>query len=134
MLTLVPTRLVRSRDGRPGAIAVVQECVNVIISEARRRQLQMWRNKLLKLLFLLLLFVGLRGGPASSSEAIEEVSDQRMAAMLTKWMAMAMAKGKPEEQSNGVGDVSLGDDPSAAPCCIISGVDSRGGEEVRHSQ
>ncbi|KAG0584698.1 hypothetical protein KC19_3G228900 [Ceratodon purpureus] len=66
-------------------------------------------------------FVGLRGGPAGFAEAIEEPGDRTMAAMLTEWMAVAMAKASREEHSSGVGEVStLGDGRSAAPCCIIS--------------
>lgn len=57
-------------------------------------------------------FVGLRDGPASFMEMIEEASDRRMAAMLTEWMAMAMAVTKPEKPCNGIRD--------DAPCCIIS--------------
>jgi UDP:flavonoid glycosyltransferase YjiC (YdhE family) len=65
-------------------------------------------------------FVGLRDGPANFAEAIEEASDQRMAAMLTEWMttATAMAMANREKQSNSFSDVD--DLRSAAPCCIIS--------------
>ncbi|XP_073386803.1 UDP-glycosyltransferase 86A1 [Physcomitrium patens] len=58
-------------------------------------------------------FVGLREGPSNFMEAISEVSDVRMAEMLSEWLRMAMEMPQ-KLKSDGHSQAR------AAPCCIIS--------------